>query len=70
MTRDNCARHFTEPEPVGPGSFPGCIAGSESGIRTLGIDHGQVPAETAVGLSPAAAAQLRTKNAGRRVSDD
>ncbi len=70
MTRESCTPHFTGPEPVEPGSPPGRIAGSEPWIRTLSIDHGQVAAETTVGLSPAAAAQLRTQNAGRRVSDD
>ena len=50
--------HFTEPELVELGSFIGYIAGGQRWIRTLGIGHGEVLAETTVGLSPEAAEQL------------
>ena len=50
--------HFSEPELVELGSFIGYVAGGQRWIRTLGIGHGEVLAETAVGLSPAAAAQI------------
>jgi alkylhydroperoxidase family enzyme len=51
--------HFTEPELVELGSFIGYIAGGQRWIRTLGIRHGEVLAETTVGLSPEAAAMIR-----------
>jgi len=55
--------HFTEPELVELGSFIGYIAGGQRWISTLGIGHGEVLAETTVGLSPEAARQItaRTK---------
>jgi len=62
MTRESCTPHFTGPEPVEPGSFLGCIAGSEPWIRTLGIDHGQVLAETTV-----ASAQRQQRNCAPRM---
>lgn len=55
--------HFTEPELVELGSFIGYIAGGQRWIRTLGIGHGEVLAETTVGLSPEAAARLRREQA-------
>jgi alkylhydroperoxidase family enzyme len=55
--------HFTEPELVELGSFIGYIAGGQRWISTLGIGHGEVLAETTIGLSPEAAEQItaRTK---------
>ena len=50
--------HFTEPELVELGSFIGYISGGQRWIRTLGIGHGEVLAETTVGLSPEAAAAV------------
>lgn len=41
------------------GSFVGYIAGGQRWIRTLGIGHGEVLAQTTVGLSPEAAAKIR-----------
>jgi hypothetical protein len=55
--------HFTEPELVELGSFIGYVAGGQRWIRTLGIGHGEVLAETTVGLSPEAAARLRGQRA-------
>jgi hypothetical protein len=57
--------HFTEPELVEFGSLAGYVAGGQRWIRTVGIGRGEVLAETTVGLSPVAAAQLRNQNAGR-----
>lgn len=53
--------HFTEPELVELGSFIGYIAGGQRWISTLGIGHGEVLAETTVGLSPQAAQQIRAR---------
>jgi len=50
--------HFSEPELVELGSFIGYIAGGQRWIKTLGIGHGEVLAETTVGLSPDAARAL------------
>lgn len=57
MWRDLHA-HFTEPELVELGSFIGYVAGGQRWIRTLGIGHGEVLAETTTGLSPEAAAKV------------
>jgi len=50
--------HFTEPELVELGSFIGYIAGGQRWIRTLGIEHGEVLADTTVGLSPSATKKI------------
>lgn len=51
-------RHFTEAELVELGSFVGYIAGGQRWISTLGIGHGEVLAQTTVGLSPEAARHI------------
>lgn len=56
--------NFTEPELVELGSFIGYISGGQRWIRTLGIGHGEVLAETTVGLSPEAAAAVASRNGG------
>jgi hypothetical protein len=53
--------HFTEPELVELGSFIGYIAGGQRWIRTLGVRHGEVLAETTIGLSPEAAQQIKAR---------
>ena len=50
--------HFTEAELVELGSFIGYIAGGQRWISTLGVGHGEVLAETTVGLSPDAAKKV------------
>ena len=62
---DELHAHFTEPELVELGSFIGYIAGGQRWIRTLGIRHGDVLAETTVGLSPAAAAAVHERSGPR-----
>ncbi|MBE3590739.1 MAG: hypothetical protein IMW98_07960 [Firmicutes bacterium] len=52
-------RHFTEPELVELGAFIGFIAGGQRWIKTLGVKHGEYLADTAVGLSPKVAQQLK-----------
>lgn len=54
--------HFTEPELVELGSFIGYIAGGQRWISTLGIGHGEVLAETTVGLSAQAAQQVSARS--------
>lgn len=53
--------HFTEPELVELGSFIGYIAGGQRWIRTLGIGHGEVLAQTTIGLSPDAAQKITAR---------
>ncbi|HSN39753.1 MAG TPA: hypothetical protein VLT92_06110 [Burkholderiales bacterium] len=53
--------HFTEPELVELGSFIGYIAGGQRWIRTLGIGHGEVLAQTTIGLSPDAAQKIAAR---------
>ncbi len=60
----NLHAHFTEPELVELGSFIGYIAGGQRWISTLGIGHGEVLAETTVGLSPQAAQQVKARAGG------
>jgi alkylhydroperoxidase family enzyme len=47
-------RHFTEPELVELGFFVGLTLGQQRWIKTLGIGHGEVLAETTTGLAPPA----------------
>lgn len=55
--------HFSEPELVELGSFVGYIAGGQRWISTLGVGHGEVLAETTVGLSPEAARKIVAETA-------
>jgi alkylhydroperoxidase family enzyme len=50
--------HFTEPELVELGSFIGYVAGGQRWISTLGVGHGEVLANTTVGLSPTAVKKI------------
>jgi alkylhydroperoxidase family enzyme len=47
-------RHFTVPELVELGFFVALTLGQQRWIKTLGIGHGEVLADTAAGLSDAA----------------
>lgn len=50
-------RHFTVPELVELGFFIALTLGQQRWIKTLGIGHGEVLADTTAGLAPAKAAQ-------------
>lgn len=56
--------NFTEAELVELGSFIGYIAGGQRWISTLGVGHGEVLAETTVGLSPEAAQKITARAGG------
>ncbi|MGE5526034.1 MAG: carboxymuconolactone decarboxylase family protein [Rhodospirillaceae bacterium] len=58
-------RHFSEAELVELGSFVGYIAGGQRWISTLGIGHGEVLAQTTVGLSPEAARHVEMAASGQ-----
>jgi alkylhydroperoxidase family enzyme len=47
-------RYFTDPEIVELGFFVALTFGQQRWIKTLGIGHGEVLADTAAGLSPQA----------------
>jgi alkylhydroperoxidase family enzyme len=48
---DKLHRHFTEPELVELGFFVALTLGQQRWIMTLGIGHGEVLADTEVGLA-------------------
>ena len=47
-------RHFTDPELVELGFFIALTSGQQRWIKTLGIGHREILADTAAGLSPRA----------------
>ena len=51
-------RRFTVPELVELGFFVALTLGQQRWIKTLGIGHGQVLADTTAGLAPAAQAAV------------
>jgi len=46
-------QHFTEPKLVEHGFFVGLTLGQQRWIKTLGIGHNEVLADTTTGLAPA-----------------
>ena len=56
---DELHRHFTVPELVELGFFIALTLGQQRWIKTLGIGHGQVLADTTAGLAPTAAERTR-----------
>lgn len=55
--------HFTEPQLVELGHFIALTLGQQRFLKTVGIKHGEVLADTDVGLAPAQAEQLRRRRA-------
>ncbi len=53
--------HFTHPELVELGFFVALTSGQQRWIKTLGIGHGEVFADTISGLAPAAAEVVRDR---------
>jgi alkylhydroperoxidase family enzyme len=56
---DRLHRHFTEPQLVELGHFIALTLGQQRFLKTLGIKHGEVLADTDAGLAPAEAARVR-----------
>jgi alkylhydroperoxidase family enzyme len=54
-------QHFTVPELVELGFFIALTLGQQRWIKTLGIGHGEVLADTTAGLAPTMAAQEGVK---------
>lgn len=57
-------RHFTEPELVELGFFVALTLGQQRWIKTLGIEHGEVLADTETGLAPEAAHRVKEEKGG------
>lgn len=55
--------HFSVPELVELGFFIALTLGQQRWIKTLGIGHGEVLADTSAGLAPRGAASGATKHA-------
>jgi alkylhydroperoxidase family enzyme len=56
---DRLHRHFTEPQLVELGHFIALTLGQQRFLKTVGIRHGEVLANTNAGLAPEQAAQLQ-----------
>lgn len=54
-------QHFTIPQLVELGFFVALTSGQQRWIKTLGIGHGEVFADTISGLAPAAAEVVRDR---------
>ena len=55
--------HFTEPQLVELGHFIALTLGQQRFLKTVGIKHGEVLADTVAGLAPAEAERLRQQRA-------
>jgi alkylhydroperoxidase family enzyme len=55
--------HFTEPQLVELGHFIALTLGQQRFLKTVGIKHGEVMADTDAGLAPAEAERLRMQRA-------
>jgi alkylhydroperoxidase family enzyme len=58
---DRLHRHFTEPQLVELGHFIALTLGQQRFLKTVGIEHGEVLADTEAGLAPSEAEQLRRR---------
>jgi len=56
-------RHFTEPQLVELGHFIALTLGQQRFLKTVGVGHGEVLADTDAGLAPEEAERLRTRSA-------
>jgi alkylhydroperoxidase family enzyme len=56
-------RHFTEPQLVELGHFIALTLGQQRFLKTVGVRHGEVLADTDAGLAPEEAERLRTRSA-------
>ena len=52
-------RHFTEPQLVELGHFIALTLGQQRFLKTVGVRHGEVLADTDAGLAPEEADKLR-----------
>jgi alkylhydroperoxidase family enzyme len=57
--------HFTEPQLIELGHFIALTLGQQRFLKTVGVRHGEILADTAAGLAPEEAAKLRGSAPGR-----
>ncbi len=55
--------HFTEPQLVELGHFIALTLGQQRFLKTVGVKHGEVLADTGAGLAPQEATQVRERRA-------
>lgn len=60
---DRLHEHFSEPELIELGHFVALTLGQQRFLKTVGVRHGEVLADTEAGLAPAEAAALRERKA-------
>lgn len=58
---DRLHQHFTEPQLVELGHFIALTLGQQRFLKTVGVGHGEVLADTDAGLAPSEAAKLRQR---------
>jgi alkylhydroperoxidase family enzyme len=58
---DRLHENFTEPQLVELGHFIALTLGQQRFLKTVGVRHGEVLADTAAGLAPQEAARLNTR---------
>jgi alkylhydroperoxidase family enzyme len=56
---DRLHEHFTEPQLIELGHFIALTLGQQRFLKTVGVRHGEILADTDAGLAPAEAARLR-----------
>jgi alkylhydroperoxidase family enzyme len=56
---DRLHRHFTEPQLIELGHFIALTLGQQRFLKTVGVRHGEILADTDAGLAPEEAAKLR-----------
>jgi len=61
---DRLHAHFTEPQLIELGHFIALTLGQQRFLKTVGVKHGEVMADTEAGLAPAEAERLRKREAG------
>ena len=59
---DRLHRHFSEPQLVELGHFIALTLGQQRFLKTVGVRHGEVLADTDAGLAPEEAKRLREKS--------
>jgi alkylhydroperoxidase family enzyme len=60
---DRLHRHFTEPQLIELGHFIALTLGQQRFLKTVGISHGAVLADTEAGLAPDEQARIRQRQA-------
>jgi alkylhydroperoxidase family enzyme len=64
QTWEKLHRHFSEAQLIELGHFIALTLGQQRMLKTIGIKHGEVLADTTAGLAPAEAAKISSSAAG------